>query len=492
MSLRRLVRTSHGDDGITLVVAMMVMGVVVTLSVLVIAVAISTAQSSGRDRQQTVAINAAEAGVDAAYASIQSSGTNLPCSWPDPANATATALVNATPDVATSQATINYFKADGTPVGRCPTAADVGVNAPVTAIVDGYGKTTNSTGDGRTVTRRMQALINIKPVYGNSLNKAIYAEGNLAIKNQATLTGSDGPNADVYANGSFTCANNQNYAGSVYLQGDATVQGSCTIVGDLWAKGSVSNASGTNGSVGGRVISRSSTISLPGNFSVNGSLLAAGAITWPGCSTAGKCLAHTTAPAPPVLPFPVLRGDAATLATWEANGYTVITDNNCSTIKGNIIGTYAQAGVKTLVRTSCAVNFSNDKDIPLREDLAIFADGGFSSSQRVRFGSSNGAPRTLHWVVPADAATRPCSSPGITTDNQFSFATEVTMLVYSPCDISFSNNAAYFGQIIGGGNVSINNQYTMQYRDVPVFGIDPASLPLLSYKIDVLYKRETR
>ena len=66
------------------------------------------------------------------------------------------------------------------------------------------------------------------------------------------------------------------------------------------------------------------------------------------------------------------------------------------------------------------------------------------------------------------------------------------MLVYSPCDIAFSNNADHLGQVIGGSDVAINNQFSMQYRPVPVWGIDPTSLPLLSYKIDVVYKRETR
>ena len=66
------------------------------------------------------------------------------------------------------------------------------------------------------------------------------------------------------------------------------------------------------------------------------------------------------------------------------------------------------------------------------------------------------------------------------------------MLVYSPCNISFSNNSDHIGQIYDGSAVAINNQFTMKYQPVPVWGIDPASLPLLSYKIDVVYKRETR
>ena len=55
-----------------------------------------------------------------------------------------------------------------------------------------------------------------------------------------------------------------------------------------------------------------------------------------------------------------------------------------------------------------------------------------------------------------------------------------------------ATTADHLGQIIGGSTVAINNQFSMQYRPVPVFGIDPTSLPLLSYKIDIVYKRETR
>ena len=487
--LRGRAPSRRDDQGITLVVAMMVMGVVMALSIVVVTVAITTAEQSGRDRQRTVAVNAAEAGVDAAYALIQSSGTSLPCAWP----ASGTTAVNAAPDVATTRAEITYFKADGTPLGHCPTAADVGADAPATAMVDGFGET-NSLAGAPPATRHMQALINVKPIFGDSLNKAIFADGTLTFNNQTTLTGSNGPNADVYTNGNFVCANNQSYAGSVYAQGTVTVQGSCTVAGDIWATGSVSNSSGANGSVGGRVISNSGNISLPGNFDVNGTLLANGTISWSGCGTAGKCFAATNAPAPPVLPFPILRGDAATMAIWTAQGYTVVNHTDCSSVKARIIDTYSKNGYKTVVKTPCAANFSKDKDISLSNDLAIFAYGGFSSAQQVSFESSNASiSRVLHWIVPYDAATsRPCTSPGVTTDNQFNFATQVNMLVYSPCDISFSNNADHLGQVIGGSEVSINNQFSMQYREVPVWGIDPTSLPLLSYEIDVVYKRETR
>jgi len=483
-----------GDAGVTMVIAMMVMGVVSTLSVIVITVAITTNQEPGRDRQRTVTVNAAEAGVDAVYASIQSSGTTLPCRWP----ATGSASIKASPDVASSYATVTYYDSTGAAMACTSGSLNASVNKPATAVVDGYGSAEAIAGSP-VRQRHMQALINLTPIYGNSLNKAIFANSSLTFNNQTTLTGNTGPDADVYTNGNFVCQNNQNFAGSILAQGTLTVQGTCTIAGDAWAKGAVDYTSGSNGSIGGRVLSSTGSISLSNNFNVNGTLLAAGNITWGGCSASGKCFANTSSVAPPSLfPFPILRGDNATMDVWRDEGYTVYDDNVCgsapnyTTIKNKIINTYARTGTKTLLRTTCPVKFRSDNNIPLYNDLAIFSYGGISSQNQVSFASNDSTARVLHWVVPYDAAASlPCASPGITTDQQFNFATTVNMLVYSPCDISFSNNADHLGQVIGGSAVAINNQFSMQYRPVPVWGIDPTSLPLLSYKIDVVYKRET-
>lgn len=477
----------HDDDGMTLLVAIMVMGVTMALVATVIGVAITTGNQSGRDRQRTAAINAAEAATDASYAAIQSSGLNLPCEWPaggTPASA------GAAPDAVTSVSTIEYFAADGTPM---PCTGGVLVTTPTAypaqARIVGDGET-NQLAGGTTNLRRMEALVNVSPVYGDSLNKAIFAHGTLVFKNQTTLTGSSGPDADVYSNEGFTCANNQNFAGSIYAQGTITVQGSCTVAGDLWAESGVSNSAGANGTVGGRVLTATNDINLPGNFAINGTVLAGGTINWSGCSASpGKCVSGTTVASPPELPFPVINSDPATLQEWVDAGYSIVSHSDCATVKDEIKDTYAKQPGKTLVLTDCRVSFAKDKDIPLYGDLAIFADGGFSSSQQVSFVSNDGSPRILHWIVPADTTASPCD---ITTDNQFNFATEVNMLVYTPCDISFSNNSDHLGQVIGGGDVTINNQFAMQYREVPVWGVDPTSLPLLRYKIDIVHKREIR
>lgn len=487
MSWARTRLRTGGDDGIALVVTMMVMIVAASLVILVVGVAVTTGKQSGRDRQRTVAINAAEAAVDASYAILQSSGTTLPCAWP----ASGTSSMSSSPDNGTARATITYYKSDGTPLGHCLTSADVTTNSTFQAVIDGYGQASSN---GTTTTRHMQALVTLTPVYANSVDQAIFANGNITFNNNTTLTGDGtGANADIYTNTDFTCANNESFAGNVHSQGSITVSGSCTIAGDAWAKNSVGYSSGSNGSVGGRVLASAGSITLPGNFNVNGTLLAGGSINWAGCSASGKCYANTTVSAPPYIPFPILYGNSATAdADWTGNGFTIYTDNNCSTITSDIINTYAKKGTKTLVKTSCPVAFSKNKTIPMSNDLAIYSYGGFSSSQQVSFASSvSGVKRNLYWVVPYDAATSlPCSSPSITTDNLFNFTTDVNMLVYDPCNISFSNSSTHIGQVYGGSSVTINNKFAMQFQKVPVFGVDPSSTPVLSFKVDIAYKRE--
>ena len=64
--------------------------------------------------------------------------------------------------------------------------------------------------------------------------------------------------------------------------------------------------------------------------------------------------------------------------------------------------------------------------------------------------------------------------------------------VYSPCKINFANSSTHMGQIFGGSDVAINNQFNLDYYPLPVWGVDPNSLPTVSYNVDINYKRETQ
>ena len=126
----------------------------------------------------------------------------------------------------------------------------------------------------------------------------------------------------------------------------------------------------------------------------------------------------------------------------------------------------------------------------------IVSKGGYSATNQTGFASTTtGVKRDLYWTVPYDSvASRPCSSPAITTSNQFTLSSDVDMFMYTPCDITFSNMNKHFGQIYGGSNVTITNKYAMQFRPAAVFTAPPwpsaAGARVESYKVDLVYKRE--
>lgn len=481
-------RTHHSEDtGSALLIAIMSVGVCLAISLVGISVALTATRSSGVDRQRVLAINAAEAGVDATYTMISNGGAQPPCGI-------SPTSVSSGPDTATFTTTVSYLAAGGAALACDAAGAVVGV--PASAVIRSRASTNTLAGGSSRGDRTMEALVNLVPA--TALGKAILADGNLDFTNKTTITGNNGTDADIYSNKSVTCANNENFAGNVYSQGDVVIQNTCTFAAGVWAAGKVTTSGGTNGTIAGFVKAGGGPISLSG-VTVAGNLYAAGSITYGGCSAAGKCFPNSNPGPPPAVPFPIIRGDSASLAAWTAPapggpGYTTYVDNSCSGLKDRIVSTYAKKGTPTVLSTTCPVAFDGDKKIILNNDLAIFAVGGFTSSRQVSFESSSpGSLRLLHWIVPYTAATvRPCTAPAITTDQQFGLDADVDMFLYSPCNISFSNNSTHVGQIYGGSDVTINNQFNLTYRPVPVYGYEAASVPATSFTPSIVYKRENR
>ncbi len=479
-------RTSPDDEGSALLIAVLTTGVCLTLALVGVGVAQTATRASGVDRQRLIAVNAAEAGIDAGYVAIQRGSASPPCSL-------SAANIKSGPDTASYATTVTYYSSAGA-VMACPLGG-----TPAQALVRSTA-TTNTLGGGSTRgTRTFEALVNLNPVNGVTLSKAIFADGSLSFDNKSTITGNNGPDADIYTNAAYSCANNGDFQGSVYSQGAITLGNSCKIGGNLWAKTGISTSPAWNGAVTGFAKNSTGTIALTqGPGTVAGNLYAGGAISYGACSV-GKCFPNNSPGDPPAQSFPILRRDQATLDKWAAGytaggtvvaPYTVIKDSDCTNIASNIVNTYARSGANTLVSTPCLVALTSD--VLLKNDLAIFASGGITTG-KIKLASQDGmTQRNVHFVVPYDAvAARPCSTPVLDTGKQFSIAPEVDLFIYSPCDVNYSNLSMQVGQIYGGSSVSVVNQFTMQFRPVPVLGIDPTSLPTVSYTPSVVYKRET-
>jgi Tfp pilus assembly protein PilX len=80
MMLRQLDRLHRGEEGMALIVSLMVAFVVLMLSTIIVAQSIHSLESSGYDRQRLTSINAAEAGTNEWWQYLQDTDlTDLDC-----------------------------------------------------------------------------------------------------------------------------------------------------------------------------------------------------------------------------------------------------------------------------------------------------------------------------------------------------------------------------------------------------------------------------
>ena len=501
--MRTLLRLRRNDTGAATIIAMAVVALVALLSAAVFASTTAANDASGRLRQRSVAVGAAESGIDYAFSQIGVAGTaptlKLPCSD----TATGWKPITGGGDKVEYRVDIKYYGVY--PVPDPPTELTCSAGelsaTPKAALITSFGRAATDT----TATRIVQTLVKLNPVYDDGTDKAIFANGTVTLANKGTVTGNVGNDADVYTNKSIICNNNQSYGGDIFAQGDVSFASTCTAAGGIHAKGYVRTTN--NSSIGGDVISSRSYVSLSGQTSVVGRLRAASSVSWNGCSAPNKCYPNQTGiPDPPAYNFPQIKSDAATLAAWEAEGYLRPTTaaysaamSNCGNAGGGLNGptkwlvdNAATLASDTMIVTSCEVRLQNTKTTKFKNDIVIFAKGGFVTSNQVQFDSVDSVNKRVYIIIPYDVATAPCSTPQLSTDNLFKITEKIEMMLYSPCNITFSNQATQIGQIYGGSDVTINNQFNMQYRPMPVYGLAASvSGAVQKYKVDIVYKRES-
>jgi hypothetical protein len=253
----------------------------------------------------------------------------------------------------------------------------------------------------------------------------------------------------------------------------------------------VGNVSTSNKStINQNVESTGGNVSLSGNTSVLGSVYAYG--TASGGHVTGVETSNDTTLAPvPVQSFPVLNFDAS---SWTAAGYTIVTNNDCGSDSGSV---YNQLNVttNTVVVTTCALSWANKTTITLSANLAIFANGGFSTANNFSVDSNNSSiPRWLDLIVPDSQASSCGSSPDINFSNNTQLGNgstpdDVDTFIYTPCNLTIANKNNFWGQIYSGGTVTVNNNFSMLYtQSTQVYGA--SNPPATSYNLSYEFTRE--
>lgn len=504
------------DEGVALILAVMVGTFGVALTMLVVTAVIVGSQNSGRDRQRTVAVSAAEAGIDASYAKIQvATSSTLRCSDSFEAQGS---------DVTTVNVELKYYTADGTPIPCVDGYVPAGSVANVIRAEIISTATTEGASGVTAATRKMEALANVKAILSARLGDALFSNSSMTFDNVGRVIGADGNDANVYTNNIANCQNgtNNQIDGSLIAQGSVLLSGPCKIMGDLWTQGSIT-LNGENAVIQGFARSRTQIDININNLNI-GKRAEAPTVRKMGATCALSYCFQTMPDVPPSKPFPVIRGDAAAQSVWAADGYSVKVindssyatlgvscsaidnaykvDNGLNNVTNWIVSKAPTFTGKTLVVNTCAnqgIVMQNSNQIKLAGDLAIMSYAGFTSQTNngyTAYVSKDGHKHVLHMIVPYDAVSAAsvgtCSNPEVRLQ-QNSIDNVLNTLIYGPCNIAVSNSVTMTGQIYSGSSLNLNNGLNLQFAEVPVpsGAVVVPGATVTGFTMDVVYKRET-
>ena len=462
-----------------MVLALTVTFVVLLLSLYVVRLAIHDVNQSGYDRRRLLSVSASEAGVNDYYAYLsellrggeQNTLSTIKCSLQ--------AGVSTGPNVATYDATIQFYNAAGGAVACPPPSGSVPAAVKIT-----------STGQAPSgLPRVMESYSQLSPVYGGT-RAALLSGGNTTLSNRLTLNGFDGSDADAYFNGNLSITNNQTFSGSLYVQGSVSIGNSSLIDGTLWALNGITMSQGV---VNGDAFSTTAGISISNPAVIYGDAKAKTTVASTSQVT-GASFPNTNGIAnPPSQTLPALPYD---LAKWNNAGFQLANGaafTSCATAKTWIANPANRpAGTNWVVRiaASCDLAYSNET-ITLPGNLAILTDGSITMSQHTIWQSASGNHSL--YLVSVNSTAGVCTggtSKNITTANQTEFnnlasPNRLDVFMYTSGTINMSNQSAMNGQVYGCP-VNVTNQTTLNY--VPVFV--PGLTEVTGFRQNIQYIRE--
>jgi hypothetical protein len=494
---RRLWSRRREDDGVALMMAVAVTAMSGVLIVTLIGLAMRETNQTSHNRGRATAVTTAEGAVDAALAAIQGMDVStLPC------GGTTTSAASA-PENVTITTTISYLTSAGAQLACPPPDTTAASQVFIKAVA-----TSTPRGGGLKVRREFETLAALKPKWSTDLNKAIFGNSGITVNNNFDLYGQNGPDADVYTNGNFSCANNEHLRGSVVApQGTISLTNSCTIDVNAYARDGVTMS---NGIVNGDIKVSAGAVNKTGGTLVGKAYATVGSAWCTANPT--KCTVQSPVKIPTIQTFPVLNGDAATIAQYTAAGYTLVTLTECDPKLVGSVGRWledsaAAATTPVLLKTPCRAQIQNNaKTVSLANDIAIFADQGVEITNSVTIQSTSaGVKHQVLFIHPADFQTRVASvacnnntlglsnatmNTGIALSNLVVTTSDITQFYYSPCNIDKANQSTVYGQVYSGQQAIIDNKTDAYYVPCSVIGVTTTKV-VEYYTADILYKRES-
>jgi hypothetical protein len=479
-----LMRLRDEERGVAMIVSLSVAFVVLILSTVVVAQSIHSLDASGYDRERLLSVNAAEAGTNHWYASLQST-PSLTMAADAGCDATTGKLtigdvVQSGPSQAAFDSVGTFYAADGTTQMSCSTFSDT--NFPSFVKVESTGTINGAPA------RTIETYVRLTPNYGG-FGAAILTVNSTTFSNNFTINGNTGNDGDIYVlNGDVTIQNAMTLYGNIFVPaGSATVDGNSDIKGNLWARDEVSID--TPATVEGAALS--STGDIFGSGAVSDDATAAGDVNDSTLTIGGIVTEFVSMPDVPTQEFPVITSDTG---PWISAGYTLVDYSanpgltKCAKARDWIKNTWPLASSPTnaLIRIdeTCTFQNSNNDTFTVKGNLGILSDGGFNLTQRSNWNGTAGSVKNIHFIS-VYSETCSGSTKNITVSNNTNFNAQTNALFYTPCTATMNNQNAFTGQVLAK-NVSIGNLFKMTYKPVLVPGITGVT----GFKQDIAYIHE--
>jgi Tfp pilus assembly protein PilX len=480
-----LIKMRHDEEGIAMVISLMVAFVVMLLATVIFGQAIHSSNQGAYSRNRVTAVSTAEAGLNYWYNYFQNTApTSLTTS-------AVTGTVGAAPAVGTfSAAPTFYADSSGTTAFSGTISSS---NFPLSAKI-------RSTGTANGISRTMESFISLRPIYGG-FNGALISNSSTTFSNSFTVNGNSGNDADIFILGNnavFSVPSGlESIHGSIYVPAGSinSIGTGVHVYGQVWANGSVV-VNHPQAQIDGNISSTTSSVTVSsGTVSGNANYCTGSAPS----NVAGTKTSTCALGAPPTQAFPQV---TYIQSAWTASGYTNIqtfsSATACSDARDYVesTGAYAATGFSghnvgnTVVRitTACQYSNSNNATITMNGNLAIITDSEINLSQQSNWNGVSSL-KDLFMISTYPAATCPASgtsgSHNVSFGNLTSTNSLVETFVYTPCTASMqNNNSSFTGQVIGKSQ-DVGNNFQENYKPVLVPGAN-----LTGYNQDIAYIRE--
>jgi hypothetical protein len=462
MMMIRNLRTKCSDErGIALVTAMLVSMIVVFLGLASVSLAVHNSGASSYDRRRVQGVAAAEAGLNYYYSHLQSvPASSFQCSANQTLTATPTTQFNAT---------VTFFDASQTQLPCPPTTTK-----PAGALIRSVGTTVNAPQPDRV----LESYVNLIPLAGGPFGEyAIFSDGSPGLDSNIQVFGDGTTNGDVYTNSPVLMNSNSVIHGSLFTQRYMEMDSNAEVKADVVAKESLTMKS--NSRVLGNATSSTSSIWMDSTAHIFGNAQAGTTITTLGSSVIDGLRTPNSPSAPPQSEsFPVYTFNAS---DWTAEGYTVLTFNNCGAATKAAIAAVPPGGKRVVRITSvCELKYASSEVVNIAGDLAIVSDGSLLMDSNAKF-QNVGSPHTLHLIFGLQKVS-PCN---LEFKSNSSIGTGITTLLYTRCILRMASNSFVAQGQMFGGTVDFDSNSTLTYKPVPVPGVGDGL-----FDEDIVYIRE--